>query len=116
MNIMTFRRRSAIAYGHEHPGVRIQATWRGAVLADSDRTIIVEGNLYFPREDVSSGYLGDTSQHSTCPWKGEASYYDVVVDGERNEAAAWYYPEPFEAAAEIRDHVAFWKGVETNAA
>jgi uncharacterized protein (DUF427 family) len=116
MNIMTFRRRSAIEHGHEHPGVRVQATWHGAVLADSDRTIIVEDNYYFPPEDVSSSFLSDSSEHSTCPWKGEASYYDVVVDGEHNEAAAWYYPEPFEAAAEIRDYVAFGKGVETNAA
>jgi uncharacterized protein (DUF427 family) len=115
MNIMTFRRRGAIEHRPEHPGVRVQATWHGAVSADSNRTIIVEGNHYFPPADVSSNFLSESGEHSTCPWKGEASYYDVVVDAERNEAAAWYYPEPFDAAAEICDHMAFWKGVETNA-
>jgi uncharacterized protein (DUF427 family) len=114
MNILSFRRR-APRHDHEHPGVRVRATWRGTVLADSDRTIIVEGNHYFPPEDVSTEYLSESSERTTCPWKGEASYYDVVVDGDRNEAAAWYYPEPSEAAAEIRDYVAFWKGVETDA-
>ena len=114
MNILNFRRH-APQHDHEHPGVRVQATWHGTVLPDSDRTIIIEGNHYFPPEDVCTEYLSESSKHTTCPWKGEASYYDVVVAGERNEGAAWYYPEPSEAAAEIRDHVAFWKGVETDA-
>jgi uncharacterized protein (DUF427 family) len=115
MNIPTLRRRATARHGHEHPGVRVRATWRGTVLADSDRTIIIEGNDYFPPEDVSREYLVESSTHTTCPWKGEASYYDVVIDGNRNEAAAWYYPEPSDAAAEIRDYVAFWKGVQTDA-
>jgi uncharacterized protein (DUF427 family) len=114
MNILSFRRR-APRHDDKHPGVRVRATWRGTVLADSDRTIIVEGNHYFPPEDVSTEYLSESGERTTCPWKGEASYYDAVVDGDRNEAAAWYYPEPSEAAAEIRDYVAFWKGVETDA-
>jgi uncharacterized protein (DUF427 family) len=115
MNIPTLRRRATARHGHEHPGVRVQATWHGTVLANSGRTIIIEGNHYFPPEDVSREYLVESSRHTTCPWKGEASYYDVVIDGNRNEAAAWYYPEPSDAAAEIRDYVAFWKGIETNA-
>jgi uncharacterized protein (DUF427 family) len=115
MNIHTFRRRPAAGHAHEHPSVRVQATWHGTVLADSDRTIIIEGNHYFPPEDVFTGYLSESARHTTCPWKGEASYYDVVVDGNRNDAAAWYYPEPSDAATEIRDHVAFWNGVETDA-
>jgi uncharacterized protein (DUF427 family) len=115
MNIPTFRRRATASHPHEHPAVRVRASWHGTVLADSERTIIIEGNHYFPPEDVSTEYLSESSKHTTCPWKGEASYYDVVVDGDRNEAAAWYYPEPSEAAAEIRDYVAFWQGVETDA-
>jgi uncharacterized protein (DUF427 family) len=82
-------------------------------LADSDRTIIIEGNHYFPPEDVSTEYLTESGKHTTCPWKGEASYYDIVVDRDRNDAAAWHYADPSEAAGEIRDHIAFWKGVET---
>ena len=116
MNIMRFRRRATARHAHAQPGVRVQATWHGTVLADSDRTIIIEGNHYFPAEDVSTKYFSESSRHTTCPWKGEASYYDIVVDGDRNEAAAWYYLEPSEAAAEIRDHIAFWRGVETDAA
>ena len=112
MNIPSFRR-SAPRHDHEHSCVRVRATWHGTVLADSDRTIIIEGNHYFPPEDVSTEYLTESGKHTTCPWKGEASYYDVVVDRDRNGAAAWYYADPSEAAAEIRDHIAFWKGVET---
>lgn len=115
MNIPTFGRRAATERAHEHPAVRVQATWHGTVLADSRRTIVIEGNHYFPPEDVFTEYLSESDKHTTCPWKGEASYHDVVVDGDRNEAAAWYYPQPSDAAAEIRDHVAFWKGVETAA-
>jgi uncharacterized protein (DUF427 family) len=102
---------SVTEHGHEHPGTRVRATWNGVVLAESDNTIVVEGNHYFPAEDVVSEHMAPSGEHTTCPWKGEASYYDVVVEGERNAAAAWYYPTPKEAAAEIRDHVAFWKGV-----
>ena len=115
MNILTLSRRATARHAHEHPGVRVRARWHGTVLAESERTIIIEGNHYFPPEDVSTEYLSESSKHTTCPWKGKASYYDVVVDGDRNEGAAWYYPESSEAATEIRDYVAFWKGVETDA-
>ena len=88
------------------------ASWNGAVLAQSDDTVVVEGNHYFPRSAVTDGVLVDSSRTSVCPWKGTASYSSVVVDGAVNEDAAWYYPAPKEAAAEIRDRIAFWKGVE----
>jgi len=81
------------------------------VLAESDETVVVEGNHYFPVEDVHPGYFEDSNTHTTCPWKGEASYRTVVVDGTRNEDAAWYYPTPKDAAKEITDRVAFWHGV-----
>ncbi len=89
----------------------VRATWNGAVLAESDRTVIVEGNHYFPPDDVRMELFAPSDAHTTCPWKGVASYYDVVVGDERNDQAAWYYPEPKDAAKEITDHVAFWKGV-----
>ena len=89
-----------------------RATWNGAVIAESDRYEMVEGNVYFPPEAVNRAYLRESRTHTICPWKGTASYYDLVVDGQTNADAAWYYPEPFDAAANIRDHVAFWKGVE----
>ena len=88
-----------------------KATWNGAVVAESDRCVVVEGNQYFPLEDVKRELLRPSATHSTCPWKGEASYYDVVVGDTVNRDAAWYYPEPKEAAAQIKDRVAFWKGV-----
>lgn len=88
-----------------------RAIWNDAVLAESNRTIVVEGNDYFPPEDVNWGLLRPSEQRTTCPWKGIASYYDVVVDGAVNSGAAWCYPEPKPAAAEIKDHVAFWRGV-----
>lgn len=91
------------------------ATWNGAVIARSDDTEIVEGNHYFPADAVKTEYFKDSPQSTTCPWKGEASYYDVVVEGEVNSAAAWYYPAPKAAASNIKDHVAFWKGVEVTA-
>lgn len=90
----------------------VRAEWNGTVIAESDRTVVVEGNHYFPAEDVLAGVLQASDSHTVCPWKGTASYYDVVVDGARNPDAAWYYPEPKEAAAEIRGRVAFWHGVE----
>jgi uncharacterized protein (DUF427 family) len=92
----------------------MRATWNGAVLAQSDDTVIVEDNHYFPREALASEHFKPSETHSTCPWKGEASYLTVEVDGELNEDAAWFYPEPKEAAGNIRDHVAFWKGVEVS--
>ena len=88
------------------------ATWNAVVLAESDHTAIVEGNHYFPPEDVNVAYLEPSSHRSVCPWKGVASYYDVVVDGQRNRNAAWYYPDPSSAAAEIKNRVAFWHGVQ----
>ena len=90
----------------------VRATWNGAVLAESDQTVVVEGNQYFPPASVRVEYFEDSTTHTTCPWKGEASYRTVVVDGKRNDDAAWYYPDPKEAAREITDHVAFWRGVE----
>lgn len=90
----------------------MKATWRGATLAESDDTIVVEGNHYFPAQSLRSEYFRPSGEHSHCPWKGEASYYDITVDGATNESAAWYYPEPKEAAANIKGRVAFWKGVD----
>ena len=89
----------------------MKAVWRDAVLAESDDTVLVEGNHYFPPDSVRSEHFRQSDTHSTCPWKGLASYYDVVVGGEVNHDAAWYYPEPKEAAKQIAGHVAFWKGV-----
>jgi uncharacterized protein (DUF427 family) len=90
----------------------VKAIWNGEIIAESDKTIIVEGNHYFPQESVKHEYLKETQTHSTCPWKGKASYYDVVVQGDVNKDAAWYYPAPNPAAKQITDYVAFWKGVE----
>ncbi len=88
-----------------------KAIWNGATIAQSDVTVIVEGNHYFPRDSVDTAYLADSSKHTRCPWKGTASYFDVVVDGQVNKDAAWYYPEPKPAAEQIKDYVAFWRGV-----
>jgi uncharacterized protein (DUF427 family) len=90
----------------------MKAVWKDAVLAESDDTVIVEGNHYFPPGSVNREYLRESETHTTCPWKGLASYYDVVVNGDVNKDAAWYYPEPREAAKHIRGFVAFWNGVE----
>ena len=89
----------------------MRAIWKDSVIAESDHTIVVEGNHYFPPESLRREHVRDSSQHSVCPWKGTASYFDVVVGNEVNPGAAWYYPEPKSAAAEIRGHVAFWRGV-----
>jgi len=90
-----------------------RATWNGAVLSEAapDAIETVEGNPYFPPDAVNRAYFRETDTHTVCPWKGTASYYDVVVDGKVNKDAAWYYPEPKEAAKNIKDHVAFWRGV-----
>ena len=90
----------------------MKATWNGTVIAESEETIVVEGNHYFPPDAIQGDYLQDSSMHSTCPWKGEANYYDVVVNGESNKDAAWYYPRTKEAANNIRNYIAFWKGIE----
>lgn len=89
----------------------IRATWNGTVLAESENTVIVEGNHYFPADDLHAEFFSSSDTHTVCPWKGTASYRSVVVDGNRNADAAWYYPAPKEAAKEITDRVAFWKGV-----
>ena len=89
----------------------MKAIWQDTVLAESDDTVVVEGNHYFPDDSINRAYFQESSNHTTCPWKGEASYYDVVVDGNVNSGAAWYYPEPKEAAENIKGRVAFWKGV-----
>ena len=90
----------------------MKAIWNGAVLAESDQTVMVEGNHYFPIASMNRQHFRPSGTHTTCHWKGEASYYDVVVNSDVNKDAAWYYPQPSEAAKEIKDHVAFWKGVE----
>ena len=89
-----------------------QAKWNGTVIAESDTTVVVEGNHYFPRSALREDLLRPSSTTSVCPWKGTASYYSLEVDGHSNPDAAWYYPAPKDAAKEITDHVAFWKGVE----
>lgn len=90
----------------------MKAKWNGAVLAESDRTVVVEGNHYFPPDSIKQDRFRKSGTHTTCPWKGEASYYSIVVDGKVNEDAAWYYPAASEAAKQIEGYVAFWKGVE----
>lgn len=90
----------------------MKAVWNGAVLAESDDTEVVEGNHYFPAESLNTEYFQPSETHSVCPWKGTASYYDVVVDGDVNGDAAWYYPEAKPDAKNIEGRVAFWKGVE----
>lgn len=89
-----------------------KAIWNGTVIAESDETIVVEGNHYFPPDSVNRELLTDSSTHTRCPWKGMASYFTVDVDGRSNTDAAWYYPDPSQAAAEIKDYVAFWRGVQ----
>ncbi len=89
----------------------MKAMWNGAVIAESDDTVVVEGNHYFPAESVRRDVLLPSPRRTTCPWKGEASYLTIEVDGETNPDAAWYYPAPSRAAAAIKDRVAFWRGV-----
>lgn len=90
----------------------MKAVWSGAVIAESEATIEVEGNRYFPPDSVNREYLRESDTHTSCPWKGQASYLHVVVDGEENPDAAWFYPEASEAAKEIEGFIAFWRGVE----
>lgn len=90
----------------------MKATWKGKTLAESNGTIPVEGNQYFPPDSINTEYFHPSETHTVCPWKGTASYYDVVVDGETNGDAAWYYPETKPDAKEIEGYIAFWKGVE----
>ncbi|MBO0932580.1 DUF427 domain-containing protein [Fibrella aquatilis] len=93
----------------------MKAIWNGQTIAESDDTVVVENNHYFPKESVKTEYLTDSTTHTTCPWKGLASYYSLTVDGKTNPDAAWYYPDPKAAASQIKDHVAFWKGVKVEA-
>lgn len=93
----------------------VTAKWNGVVIAASDATVVVDGNHYFPRSAVKAEHLQDSVTTSHCPWKGEASYYTIVVDGQENADAAWYYPETKPEAENIRDHLAFWRGVEIEA-
>ena len=90
----------------------MKAIWNGQVLAESDDIVTVEGNAYFPAASLKREYFEDSSTQTNCPWKGMASYYSIVVDGERNDDAAWTYPTPSDAAQPIKDRVAFWRGVE----
>lgn len=112
MSTITHAIRRLLDSEDAHASGPVQAVWNGVVLAESDRTVVIEGRHYFPPEDVNREYLELSQRHSVCFWKGRASYYDAVVDGERNAGAAWYYPSPSPAAKKIKDHVAFWHGVK----
>jgi uncharacterized protein (DUF427 family) len=90
----------------------MKAIWNGKVIAESNDLVEVEGNQYFPRSSVKNDYLKDSATHTTCPWKGVASYYTLDVDGKQNEDAVWYYPQPKDEAKMVTDRVAFWRGVE----
>ena len=92
----------------------MKAVWNGKIIAESDDTVIVEGNHYFPREALNDDFLQPSTTTSHCPWKGEANYYSLVIDGVTNEDAVWYYAAPKDAAQEIANRVAFWKGVEVS--
>lgn len=92
-----------------------KATWNGAVLAESNDTIVVEGNNYFPPDSINKEYFKESNKNSFCPWKGSANYYDIEVNGEVNKDAAWYYPEAKEKAKHFENYVAFWRGVKVEA-
>ncbi len=89
-----------------------KAIWNGAVLAESDSCEVVEGNQYFPPDSINKEYFQPSNTHTTCPWKGKASYYNIVVEGKENKDAAWYYPETKEKANNIKGYIAFWRGVK----
>ena len=90
----------------------MKAIWNNKVIAESNDTIMVEGNHYFPPQAINKDMLKNSTTHTHCPWKGEASYYTIQADGQENKDAAWYYPNPKEAANQIKDYVAFWRGVK----
>ena len=90
----------------------MKAIWENVILAESNATIVVEGNHYFPPDSINKNYFKDSNTQSSCPWKGLASYYNIVVDGKVNQDAAWYYPDQKSAAGNIRNYVAFWKGFD----
>ncbi|NKI30547.1 DUF427 domain-containing protein [Croceivirga thetidis] len=89
----------------------MKAIWNGQILAESDDTLVIEGNHYFPPESINKDFFKESETHTNCPWKGVASYYTLEVDGENNVDAAWYYPETSELAKQIKGYIAFWKGV-----
>ena len=90
----------------------MKAVWNNTVIAESDSTIVIEGNQYFPPESIKKEFFDESSTNTRCGWKGTASYYSIKIDGELNKDCAWYYPEPSEAATKIKGYIAFWKGVE----
>lgn len=90
----------------------MKAIWNGEIIAESNETINVEGNQYFPPSSVKKEFLKNSNTHTSCPWKGSASYFDVVVNGENNKDAAWYYPNPSHLADKIKNHIAFWRGIK----
>lgn len=90
----------------------MKAIWNGETIAESDNTIVIEGNHYFPLESIKKEFFLPSRTHTVCPWKGKASYYTIEVSGEENKDAAWYYPEPSELAKGIKDRIAFWRGVQ----
>jgi uncharacterized protein (DUF427 family) len=92
----------------------MKATWENTIIAESDKTVVVEGNHYFPPDSIKREYLAPSDTHTTCHWKGVASYYSVRIGDKSNADAAWFYPEPKEAAKSIKDHVAFWRGVNVS--
>jgi uncharacterized protein (DUF427 family) len=92
----------------------MKAIWNGAIIAESNDTIVIENNQYFPPGAVKKEFLGSSDTHSLCPWKGQAAYFNIEVEGRVNKDAAWYYPQPKDAAKEIKDYIAFWKGVEVS--
>lgn len=92
----------------------ITATWNGAILAQSDECIMVEGNPYFPPHSINQEYFTPSNSHTVCFWKGEASYYNIIVNGQENKDAAWYYPQAKEKAKQIEGYIAFWKGVKVS--
>jgi uncharacterized protein (DUF427 family) len=103
----------AVAAGSPTPeGINMKATWNGATIAESDDTVVVEGNHYFPEASLKREYVSFSNHRSSCHWKGQAHYFSLMVNGDMNENAVWYYPEPLEAAREIKGRVAFWKGVK----
>ena len=90
----------------------MKAIWNGQIIAESNKTVNIEGNQYFPAESVKKEFLSGSQTHTTCHWKGTASYFDVVVNGAVNKDSAWYYPKPSSLASKIRNYIAFWRGVE----
>ncbi len=90
----------------------MKAIWNGVVLAESDETVVIEGNHYFPKDSINKQFFQESDRHTVCSWKGTASYYSIVVDGKENINAAWFYPKPSAASNEIKGRIAFWHGVE----